>query len=257
MTRGAVPCLLLLLGQPAMALADEICLAAPYEADAAAGSDVHDLAALFARLEAVMAAEGAMARLIATDGPSLCSSDELVEEQAYYEPATNRIVIRWDLPDSFKLAILLHELRHLQQSHAGLFPSIEMSMVAYRDAQLALEADAAAVSLHIAWHIRETGDDGPWQALAGWPTHDDLAEVYRREITATGDPARAAAATFAQWHADPDRRRVYAHASYATYLNALDRRNMLTGTDGIAPGFAERLCRLPDDRPYACAVPGP
>lgn len=253
MTRLAlISVVMLLAAQTSPAHADLSCISAPYQ-----GAASPEIASLAARLTNAVSTHPSLAAVLSEHGPTLCLSDELVEVQAYYDPMSDKVVLRSDLASDFQLAILLHELRHLEQYHSGLFPGLQLSMTAFRDARLAMEADAAAVSLHIAWQLRLAGDDGPWQSLAAWPTHDDLADRYAREMTETGDGIQAAAATFAQWYDDAERRSIYAHASYAAYLDAMGRGNSVTGIEELDADFVERLCRLPDGRSYPCTLPGP
>ncbi|WP_135447683.1 DUF6782 family putative metallopeptidase [Tabrizicola caldifontis] len=230
-------------------MADAICLSAPYEGDQ--GS----LPGLLRALKGALAPHPSLARTLAEQAPTLCLDDSLFSEQAYFEPATNRIVLRGGLEPGLQLAILIHEIRHVEQLSRGDCPTIETSSSEYIRSRLAMEADAAAMGIHVAWGLREAGQPEAWEALRNWPTHEDLATRYEAEMTASGDEVRAIGATFAQWFEQDERRGLYANAICANYLDALDREKHLPGTGTLPADFAVRLCVMPDGRPYDCVLP--
>jgi hypothetical protein len=231
------------------ALANEVCLPAPY----APGQG--ELSSLADRLKQTLAPYPSLARAFADQAPLLCLDGALVEEQAYYEPKTNRIVLHAGLNPDFQLAILIHEIRHLEQYNRGACPTIATPLSDYMRARLALEADAAAIGIYVAWNLRNAGTPGPWDMLQSWPTHDDLVARFEAEMTASGDDLAATAATYAQWFADDDRRAMYAFAICSNYLDALDREKMPPGKGPLPEDFAAQLCVMPDGRPYPCVLP--
>lgn len=237
-----------LLGSPA-ALAKSVCQPAPYTG----GSD--DILALAERLTETLAPFASLAEALVNQAPILCIDDSLVEEQAFYEPKTNRIVVRAGLDPDLALAILIHEVRHLEQYSSEICPTTAYTLPDYMRSRLALEADASAVGIYVAWKLRETGVPGPWEQLHAWPTHEDLVTRFSAEIDAGADEVAATAATFAQWFESRNRREIYAFAICSNYLDALDREKMLPGQKTLPDDFAERLCTLPDGRPYECSLP--
>lgn len=196
-----------------------------------------------------------LAKALKQQAPALCLDDALVEEQAYFEPSTRRIVVRKGLDPDFQLAVFIHEVRHLEQYGRDMCPTIKYRLDDYVLMRQALEADASAVSLYIAWELRAGGDSGPWDGLGKWPTHDDLATSFAAEMAASGDVVKATSATFAAWFDDPERREIYAFVGCFNYLDALDREHMLPGKLGVEDSFAVDLCRMPDGQPYACILP--
>ncbi len=230
-------------------VAETVCLAAPY----AAGQG--DLSALADLLQTTLAPYPSLAAALTDQAPTLCLDSELVEEQAFFEPKTNRIVLHSGLNPDFQLAILIHEVRHLEQYARGACPTIAMPLSDYMRSRLALEADAAAIGIYVTWNLRKEGNPGPWASLQSWPTHDDLIDRFEAEIAATGDEVAATAATYAQWFEDLDRRQMYAFAICSNYLDALDREKMLPGKGPLSEDFAAQLCVLPDGRPYPCVLP--
>jgi hypothetical protein len=232
-----------------IAHAAETCSVAPYT-DASG-----DLSHLAERLTSTLVPYPAMAQALVDQAPTLCLNDSLVEEQGYFEPKTNRVVLNSALNEDFQLAILIHEIRHLEQYGRSACPTVSYRLNDYIQARLALEADASAVGIYIAWKLREGGEPGPWETLATWPTHDDLVARFAAEIAAGGDEITATSATFAQWFERADRREIYTFAICSNYLDALDREKVVAGEDRLPDDYAARLCVLPDGRPYSCTLP--
>ncbi len=231
------------------AVAENVCLPAPY------APDQGELSALADLLQTTLASYPSLAAALNQQAPTLCLDDGLVEEQAYFEPKTNRIVLHAGLNPDFQLAILIHEVRHLEQYGRGACPTIAAALSDYMRSRLALEADAAAIGIYVAWNLSAAGNPGPWASLQSWPTHDDLVARFETEITASGDEVAAIAATYAQWFEDLDRRQMYAFAICSNYLDALDREKMPPGKGTLPEDFAARLCVMPDSRPYPCILP--
>jgi hypothetical protein len=231
------------------ALAAETCTVAPYT-DASG-----ELSHLVQRLTRTLAPYPSMAHALVDQSPTLCLNDSLVEEQGFFEPKTNRIVLNSTLNEDFQLAILIHEIRHLEQFGRSACPTVSYRLNDYIQARLALEADASAVGIYIAWKLRESGEPGPWETLASWPTHDDLVTRFAAEIAAGADEVTATSSTFAQWFERADRREIYTFAICSNYLDALDREKVDAGKGRLPDDYAARLCVLPDGRPYACTLP--
>ncbi|MBA3911529.1 MAG: hypothetical protein C0524_17035 [Rhodobacter sp.] len=238
----------LLLGSPA-AFAKSVCLPAPYTG----GSD--EILALAERLTKTLEPFASLAEALVDQAPVLCIDDSLFQEQAYYEPKTNRIVVRAGLDPELLLAILIHEVRHLEQYGREICPTTANTLSDYIRSRLALEADASAVGIYVAWKLREAGVSGPWDQLRAWPTHADLVSRFATEIDAGADEVAATAATFAQWFEGRERREIYAFAICSNYLDALDREKILPGDRALPADFAAQLCNLPDGRPYECTLP--
>jgi hypothetical protein len=239
---------LALSGGPAWAA--ETCIQAPYTAEAGEVSVLADLV-----LDVVQDFPS-LAESLADQAPTLCIDDSLYDAQGFFEPRTNRIVLRAGLDPDMQLAILLHELRHLQQFASDDCPTIAMALSDYVRLRMALEADAAAIGVFAAWKLQQAGRPGPLEQLQSWPTHDDLVTRFKAEIEATGgDEVAATSATYAQWFESEDRRAIYSFAICSNYLDALDMQKMPPGKGTVADDFAAHLCVLPDGRPYACSLP--
>lgn len=250
--RARVACALLAaacLAIPATLQAGETCARPPYTEASP------KLAALVQRLSATLVRFPSLEAALAGQKPVLCLDDSLVEEQAYFEPKTNRIVLNSQLDPDFQLAILIHEIRHLEQYGRGVCPSTAHRLTDYIRARLALEADAAAIGVYAAWTLRQAGEPGPWDKLKSWPTHDDLVARFAAEIASGADEVRATSATFAQWFDRADRREIYTFAICSNYLDALDREKVEAGKLTLPEDFAALPCVMPDGRPYGCTVP--
>jgi hypothetical protein len=229
--------------------AAEVCIYAPYTTEAG------EVTALGRQLAKVLPAFPSLAQSLKTRAPALCIDDSLYEEQGFFEPKANRIVLRAGLDPDMQLAILLHELRHLEQYARGDCPTIALTLSDYMRLRLALEADAAAVGVYAAWKLQQSGIPGPLEQLQSWPTHDDIVTRFKAEIEATGDEVAATSAAFAQWFESDDRRGIYAFAICSNYLDALDTGKMPPGKQTVADDIATRLCVLPDGQAYGCSLP--
>ncbi|KEO50853.1 DUF6782 family putative metallopeptidase [Thioclava pacifica] len=189
------------------------------------------------------------------DARALCLADTLHDVRGYFEPEGCRIVIAADMPPALQNAVMIHELRHLEQKFCGACPVPSLSMKANARAIFAMEADAVTYSLAVAWDLREADLPETWDALAHWPMQADIAAAFEAEMGRSNDLSSAAAAAFEQWYAMPERRDLYYTAACNDYLEARDREHRLPTYGSLAPDFFERLCRLPDGAAYDCAEP--
>lgn len=244
--------LLLLSLSATAAQADGSCLAPPYHVTGAAG--LQDLSGALRNAREALRLFPSLERTFLEQAPELCLSDRMDNALAYLDVPANRIVLSRALAPEMTVAVLLHELRHLEQIATGICPTDSLAMREYAFASFAMEADASAISLLVAWSMKEKGNAGPWTALSTWATQADIAETFRTEISASGDAVRAVAAAFDQWFASEDRRTRYYIAACSDYLDRQDTTHALPRYALMPESFLTRLCRLPDGTPYPCAV---
>jgi hypothetical protein len=247
-------CAALALGLASLAApvaAAETCTGAPYDS-----AKDPALAALLARALPVIAGYPSLDRALRAAAPAICLSGTPSEALGYFEPATNRVTIAQGISADLQLAILVHELRHVEQHGRAMCPDTGLAMQEYARATWALEADASAISLIVAWEMRAADEPGPWQALAAWPRQDDIAAAFATAMRAGGDTASAAQAAFAAWYDDPDRREGYYIASCSHYLNRQEETHALPRYGALDEGFFAALCVMPDGTPFPCADPG-
>lgn len=238
------------LSAAALPVLAQTCALPPYD-----GAADPALAALLDSTLPLVARYPVLADALGRSGPAICLSDSPSEARGWYEPAANRVVIAAALDPDLQRAILIHEIRHVDQVSRGICPDLSLSMSAYARATWAMEADASAISLIVAWDLRESGDPGPWDALAGLPRHADISQAFATALAASGDISSAGAAAFDAWYASEDRREAYYIASCSAYLDEQDRRHALPGVDPLDEMFFDRLCVLPDGTPFSCAEP--
>lgn len=226
------------------------CLSPPYSH--ATTPSERRLSDLVTGLRSDVAAFPALLEALEAQGPDLCLSDALVLEKAYFEPAANRIVLAADLDNGFARAVLVHELRHVEQFVRGICPSNTLAMKDHARATLALEADATTVTLLVAWQLSEAGDTAPWEAIAAWTMTSDIAYSFSSVMRASGDISRAAEASFEQWYVRDDRRERYYIATCIDYLERYDEAHLLPSYRQIARDYLQQVCVLPDGSTYAC-----
>jgi len=231
------------------------CLMPPH--DRPEGEVQTHLAGLLADLRPLLDHAPAMALALHELGPALCLDDGLQGAEGYFEPDAMRIVLHGGLDRGLQLGILLHELRHLEQFHRGICPSDRLAIGDHARMVFAIEADASAISLLLAWQRLLAGDPAIWEALMNWPSQSDIAISLAQEFFASADEGRMAAAAFARWYALDQRREGYYVDSCQAYLDQQDRSRRLPQYDRLPPDFLTAICRLPDGRPYPCAEPDP
>lgn len=229
--------------------ASKICSDWPYEnADPA-------LAGLLATLDEVHALVPSLVRAVDAIAPRICLDAGPNEAHGSYAPETSVINIQADLTPDARAAVLLHELRHLDQGWRGICFSPELTMRDYTRAVFALEADAMAVAVLAAWDLSEKGTPGPWQALNSLPESSDIAAAFAAEMAATGDVSMATAAAFDAWYGSDERRERYYVATCESYLSAQERSKRLPMYQTLGQSFLADICRLPDGGTYPCEEP--
>lgn len=182
----------------------------------------------------------------------ICLADPPLEARGYFEPDRQHIVLRSDLSRGVLLAILVHELRHMEQISRGFCPSPVLDMKEAARLQLAMEADAQAVATLYAWGLSRKGHPDAWDALRTLEHYSDITRSFERAMTQGGDLGVATAAAFAQWYQSEWRTEAYYVSSCASHLDRLDQEKRPPGYDRIPPGFLAHLCRLPSGGRYEC-----
>lgn len=182
----------------------------------------------------------------------LCIADKLTGLQGYFEPDAARIVMNGNAPFALQQAVLVHELRHVQQHRTDVCPAPELSMRESARAVFAMEADASAISFLVAWAMRESGDSDMWNALSGWPLQQDIGTAFAEEMTARSDVAAATEAAFSQWYENQSRIDAYYVAACSSYLDIEDSDHRLRTYEELDPDFFENLCYLPNGIAYRC-----
>jgi hypothetical protein len=193
--------------------------------------------------------------IIQSEGTELCFSDQMNYALGYLDVEQDKIVISEAVPSDLKIGILLHELRHLWQFTYAMCPTNNLSMKEYARATFALEADASAVSLLIAWHMKEQGQDAVWSALSNWASHTDIAAAFEDTLKTTQDEGLAVSYAFYQWYASDARKDRYYIEACSGYLDRQDAEHLIPRYGTLDPEFYENLCRLPDGQQYLCADP--
>lgn len=216
------------------------------------------MAAPVGSLAPALARDPEMAAAMTALAPEICLQTPLRDLVGCLDPTRPRITLRGDTPDGLLWGALLHELRHLDQLARGFCPDNTLTMRENARATFALEADASAVSLAMAWALRAAGDAEVREALAAWPQQGDIAAAFADAEQRSGDPAIATAAAFAEWYASSERRESYYLAACSDYLDREDSGGLLPGRAQLPAGFFDRSCRMPDGGSYPCiAPPGP
>jgi len=240
----------------APALAERVCIPSPWSTQAGVEASEPEIVALVRWLEPTLVDAPLLVDAVERLGPDLCLVPRIDGAEGYLDSERRQIVLDGRAPPALQRGILLHELRHLDQLARGFCPANELAPRENARATYAVEADASAVSLLLAWLRRADGDASAWEALAAWPQQADIAARFADEIAEGADQPTATAAAFAQWYEAQERRESYYIASCSDYLDREDRGRLLRGIAGLPEDFFALLCILPDGEPYPCIEPG-
>jgi hypothetical protein len=230
--------------------AQTVCATAPYDDATDSG-----LAGLLDRALPVLRDFPSLLGALETVGPRICLSAAPSDAFGFFEPDSNRIVISATLDPDLQLAILFHELRHVDQFARGICPNDALAMGEYARAVWALEADATTISLIVTWAMQETGDGGPWHALATLPRYAAVARGFGSDMQDGGDLISASETAFTLWYEHEDRRHDYYVSSCGAYLDRLDETHALPRYETLRDDFFDSLCVLPDGTPFSCTEP--
>ena len=234
--------------------ADETCIEIPPTA-AATGAGAQKLSGLYKRGMLALGGAPSLLEALQTRSPGLCHASQLDCAHGYFDVDQNRIYISDALSEDMQVAVFLHEVRHLDQIEIGVCPSDDLDMREYAQAVFALEADASAITMMIAWGLKEQGDPNVWAALSAWDTQSDIASRFAEEMTASGDLGAAVSAAFEQWYASEFRRNQYYLSTCSEYLDRKDKTHAIPRYLLLPADFYAELCRLPNGLEYPCSAP--
>ena len=248
MLRVFLTALTLLPAVPAHA-AQSDCLDHPYDAPGASLAD--DIAAA----RKALAPFDSLLTSLDTARPLICADDAPSEALGTFGADDNRITVDATLPPPKRVAVLLHEIRHLDQNLRGICPATTLTMRENARAMFALEADAMAVTHLIAWSSLDLGAPDIFDALRAAPETADIAAAFEKAMTQTNDPALATAAAFDAWYASDARRERYYVSTCMAYLDRVEAEDSLAKTAPLTADFLDHVCHLPDQTSYPCLEP--
>ena len=236
-----------------VAIAEEHCIEAPYISNG--NAEHRKLGEIYHEINLVLNRFPSLAEAFETGAPDLCMSNQMDGALAFLDVEDNRIVFGSDLSKAMVIGVLLHEIRHLWQFAHESCPSDELAMKEYARATFALEADASAISLLVAWDMKENGQTAAWEALSSWHSQSDIASSFADTMAETGDTKLAVTSAFYQWYTSPARMDAYYFSACSDYLDRQDASHAIPRYRLIPTGFFNNLCKLPDGTPYECSDP--
>lgn len=223
-----------------------VCDTPPYES-------VPEVAGIVATLAPALDRFPRLAATLENDIAEICVSAGMVGAHGWFEPDTGRVTLAHGLAPGAAQAVLVHELRHVQQHVTGACPAPDLAMKEHARLVMAMEADASVTALVVAAALREAGEPAMWRALLAWPFQADLARTFDAELEAGSDLAGAASRAFAAWYDNGERRQAYYVSACLDYLDRSERLHLLDRNGNLPDAFFEQFCRLPDGRSYDCA----
>lgn len=233
---------------PALA-AEPLCLDYPYAAaDSALAGDIAEVReALTPFADLLTSLDTARPRICLVSGPS--------EALGTFETEGNLITAGEALDGPKRQAVLIHEIRHLDQYLRGICPSETLAMRDNARAVFALEADAMAITHLVAWSSRERGEPAMFDALLVGDETADIATAFQAAITAGGDISVATAAAFDAWYGSEARLERYYISTCMAYLDRIEDEDLLPGKQALSSGFLSEVCALPGQESYPCEEP--
>lgn len=185
-------------------------------------------------------------------GTAICIDDRDINQFGYFNVEDNLVAIQADLNRVQQIVVMLHELRHVQQSANGYCPSTDVDLKEAVRVVFAAEADSLAVSALFAWRLRQQGSPDIWRTLQEFGDYLDVLDTFESVMDQGGDELAATRAAFSRWYALPQRRDRYHFSSCMSYLDELDRSKRFRRYDTLPDGYFDRLCSLPDGSNYGC-----
>jgi hypothetical protein len=168
----------------------------------------------------------------------------------------NVILLDADLGDGLRTAILVHELRHVDQAAAGYRMDMDLDVHAARTLLCACEADAQAMATWFAWRMRGAGDPRPWAALVAHPNYGDIAGAFEAAILLGADEPTAAHVAFARWYASDWRVSTYRFMAAMAYYHRQDKEHVLPSDGAFPDGYFADFGLLPDGTSYGAQPRG-
>lgn len=157
------------------------CLLAGETEPAGTGSKRAELHRLFQIIGASATGRAVLARA-RRHGVHVCIDSE-TDLLAYYFAGRRMVGVRANLTRGGKIAFLAHELAHVPQHPAysdnRYFPPADLILL-----RRVREAAAEAISIRIAWELREVGEGAAWDAKLA-AAYGDMAREFRAAIAAT------------------------------------------------------------------------
>lgn len=183
---------------------------------------------------------------------AFCIENRVDGTRGYYDYRFNVLAIRSSLSFYQKVAIVIHELRHVVQVGRGFRQSLDYSMNEMVRMTYAVEADVQAYSVYFAWRLKEKGRPELWDELLNFDRYRDIAIVFERTMMQSGDEIYSLKQAFIQWYASPWRRANYHQGCCMSYLDSLDESHLIESFEVLPETYFDQLCILPDGRNYGC-----
>jgi hypothetical protein len=194
----------------------------------------------------------ALMKTAVTTGIAFCIENRADGSRGYYDYRYNIIAVRESLGFYQKVAIVLHELRHVEQVNRGFRQTLEYSMNEMTRMTYAVEADVQAFSVLFAWRMKKKGLPDLWHTLLTFKHYADIAKSFEQEMARSDDDMRATKQAFIQWYDSAWRKKNYRTGCCMGYLDMLDETNLIESYELLPQDFFDELCVLPDGRNYGC-----
>ncbi len=194
----------------------------------------------------------ALMKTATSTGIAFCIENRADGARGYYDYRYNIIAVRESLEFYQKVAIVLHELRHVEQVNRGFRQTLKYSMNEMVRMTYAVEADVQAFSVLIAWRLKDKGLLDLWDTLLTFKRYVDIAKTFEQEMLRTDDELQATRQAFRQWYNSPWRKKNYHNGCCMGYLDMLDETNLIESYELLPHNYFDKLCVFPDGRNYGC-----
>ena len=185
-------------------------------------------------------------------GSAICIDDRTSESKAYFDYKYNVLAISHNLSHFERIAMLLHELRHIDHYRRGYCLSIDYDMNEMVRLVFAIEADSNAVSTLFAWRMKNGATPEVWNAMTRIEDYADTLAAFEGQMQLSGDELVAARAAFSQWYKSNSRTENYKLSSCMRYLDIIDEKKVVRKYTKLPKNYFDELCDLPSGENYGC-----
>jgi hypothetical protein len=215
--------------------------------------DLKDLEAAVEMLRRTPDFGGYLSNLIEDNAVTICWDPMSIQARGYFDPELNLVAIASGVDQAEKTVILAHELRHLDQRNRGYKLDLDYDAIEHIRQTYAIEADAEAFAILVAWENRYVGDPSPWNAALGSSHYSDIAVAFEEGRWGELSTTSAMKHLFIVWYQSDWRRVQYYYSAYGNYLDVLDSQHGIRMYRSFPEDHFDNLCILPPDNSnYGC-----
>ncbi len=130
----------------------------------------------------------------------LADKSELRSAHGLFVSDTGALLLNDGKSPAERFVALIHEGRHAQLDAHGVIRSVNTTVGEETKLSFAMEADAQAVAVRVAWELKKQGQPAAWIVLRNTTHYSDVAQSFEDDILAGHDEDTATKNAFKQWY---------------------------------------------------------